>query len=320
MSDGGRAPASGSVDLSRLAPFPALSRLVNEQRSVWPDHAKYLGMRFNDDPPDFLARVEEVANLALMLIGPELNRFCEDYKWMCLNFTDEELYFRRHKTYRLKTFEDANRQIYSNQAYMSRYVNGILLSQIFWHNHTMALDLFRTQFLPTLPIAFEHVEVGPGHGLFLAFAASDPRCKGATGWDVSRTSLEAAGRTLDKFGVTAPVTLTQQDILAHAPQAGHFDSALISEVLEHLETPDLALKTLFESLRSGGRIFVNVPINSPAPDHIYLWTEPEQIVQLVAAVGFQVERVYQLPMTGYSLERARDMSASISCVVFASKP
>ena len=134
---------------------------------------------------------------------------------------------------------------------MSRYVNGILMSQILWANHATALDLYRTRYLPSLPDRFDHLEVGPGHGLFLAFTTTEPRCGTITGWDVSRQALRQRRRRCEKLGVGQRVNLVAQDILQKTPQPDEFDSAIISEVLEHLDQPATALRTLHESLRPG---------------------------------------------------------------------
>jgi 2-polyprenyl-3-methyl-5-hydroxy-6-metoxy-1,4-benzoquinol methylase len=300
--------------------YQNLSRLVAAQLAVWPEHDKYLQASFSTDDENFLERVDDVSKLVLLLVEDRLQEFCEAYRFMSENFIEEELFFRRHKRYRLSTFEEANREIYSNAAYMSRYVKGILLSQVFWRNHASALDLFRTRFLPNLPDAFDHVEVGPGHGLFLSRAALDPRCKSVTGWDVSPASIAATTEALAKFGITGPVKLVEQDIRKAPSQLNQFDSAIISEVLEHLERPDVALHTLFECVRSGGQIFINIPINSPAPDHIYLWRTAAEVADLITTAGFQIGEFHELPTTGITPERARKIGSAISCVVFARKP
>jgi 2-polyprenyl-3-methyl-5-hydroxy-6-metoxy-1,4-benzoquinol methylase len=300
--------------------YPNLKRVTEAQLAVWPEHAKFLGSRFANDTPEFMGRTENIAKLVLLLTGDRLPAFCADYRWMCENFVEEELFFRRNKRYRRDTFEQANREVYGNAAYMSRYVNGILLSQLFWHNHAVAMDLFRTRFLPQLPSNFQHLEVGPGHGLFLAQAATDPKCGSVTGWDVSPASIAATTAALQTFGITTSVDLVEQDVLKAAGGRDQFDSAIISEVLEHLEHPQIALRTLHDTLRSGGLLCVNMPTNSPAPDHIYLCRTPDEVGDLVKGAGFEIREFHELPMTGYSLERARRMTSSISCVIFAAKP
>jgi len=97
----------------------------------------------------------------MKLIGERLPEFAADYHWMCDNFKEEQWYFARHKTYRLSTLEDAAREVYTNAPYMSRYVNGILLSQLFWRNHAQAMDVYRTVFLPGNKQGYAHLDVGP---------------------------------------------------------------------------------------------------------------------------------------------------------------
>lgn len=303
-----------------LAGFPSLTRIVDAQKQAWPEHAKYLRARFAGDDPAALGRTEDAARLVLALTGDALPRYCDDYRWMCGNFIEEEAFFRRHGRYRRSRFDEVERDIYSNGPYMARYVNGILLSQLLWRNHAAALDLFRTRFLPALPDGYGHLEVGPGHGLFLAHAAADPRCGAATAWDVSAASIAATQAALGIFGIQRPVTLAVQDVLRAPVCRDSFDSAIISEVLEHLEDPAAALGTLFAILKPGGRIFINAPVNSPAPDHIFLWRDPEEIRALIEQVGFVIDEVHHLPMTGYTVARAMQMAASLSCVVFARRP
>jgi 2-polyprenyl-3-methyl-5-hydroxy-6-metoxy-1,4-benzoquinol methylase len=299
---------------------PSLRAITSRLLELWPEHTRHQIARFRSDDDARRDRDEQVAALALRLIGGNLDQFCLDYRWMCDAYIEEEIFFRRSGSYRLKTFAEANLKIYSNASYMSRYVNGLLMSEILWSNHAAGLDLFRTRYLPFVPDRFDHLEVGPGHGLFLAFAAADPRCAKATGWDVSPTSIAATGAALAKLGVDERVTLVRQDVLQPPPRAGEFNSAIISEVLEHLEQPAVALRTLHEALRSGGSIFINAPINGPAPDHIFLWTTPDQLVDLVAGAGFQVRETHLLPMTGYRLEDALKWRLGISCVIVADKP
>ena len=309
-----------TFDLAKLSDHPCLHRVVSEVLAVWPEHESYCETRFRDDPPGFLRRSEDLASLVLKLVGPDLRTYCADYRWMCEAFVAEEYFFRSEGRYRLSTFKEAYEQIYSNAEYMSRYVRGILISQFIWSPHALAFDYFRTHFLPGNESGARHLEVGPGHGLGLYFASQDPRIGTLEAWDVSQSSVAATRHALTQLGVTRPVNLVEQDVLAAPARESAFDSAVISEVLEHLERPDLALATLRGALRPGGRIFINVPVNSPAPDHIYLWTSHEEFVGWVQSHGFEIESTQFLPVTGATLDRAAKRKLSISCVVIARRP
>ena len=79
---------------------------------------------------------------------------------------------------------------------------------------------------------------------------------------------------------------------------GHFDTAVLVNVLEHLEHPEVALRNLWSSLEPGGRLVVLVP-NHP---HLYgtldevlehkLRYTPATLRAILESAGFQVEQVF----------------------------
>jgi SAM-dependent methyltransferase len=306
--------------IQNLSAYPAISKVVQTLITDWPEHRRYIDSRFKDDTPDFLQRTEEFAALALTGMQDDLKLYCADYRWMCEEFWKEEFHFRREGSYRLSTFEEAYREVYSNADYMSRYVRGILISQIIWDPHARAFDIFRTEFLTGIGAGASYLEVGPGHGFFLAFASRVENIEYMEAWDVSPSSIAEAKQALGRLGVTREISIIEQDVLVAPARHSEFDAAVISEVLEHLERPDLALQSLCAALKPGGRIFINAPINSPAPDHIYLWRSPKEFLDFVKAQGFEIEAAYDLPQTGVKLERAIKLNLSVSCVVIGRKP
>jgi 2-polyprenyl-3-methyl-5-hydroxy-6-metoxy-1,4-benzoquinol methylase len=306
--------------LSAGEEFPHLSAIAAAALRAWPDHEKFIRASLGSGDRGFMSRLERVATDVVALAGDDLDTFAQDYRWMCQVFREEQFYFRRHGKYRRATIAEAIRDIYGNAPYMARYVNGILLTQVLWQNHAQAIDIYRDKFLPGNREGYEHLEVGPGHGLFLVSAARDPRCASLTAWDVSRSSLESTRRALQKMNVVRPVAMKEAEICSVDPAPDEFDSITCSEVLEHTELPHRALDNIFRALRSGGQLFLNIPVNSPAPDHIYLWREPAEIHSMVAKLGFTVEEFMTLPPTGQTLEEALKHGFDISCVIIASKP
>lgn len=305
---------------TKLAAYPATAQITAAVIDHWPEHRTYCETRFANDTPEFMARMEELAVLALVGIDDDLPRFAADYRWMCEEFLKEEFHFHREGSYRLSTFAEAFEEIYGNAEYMSRYVRGILISQMLWDPHARAFDLFRTNFLSPIKLGASYLEVGPGHGFFLYFAQTQANIVQLEAWDVSPSSIAETARALAKLGVTRDVSIVHQDVLAAPARHDEFDAAVISEVLEHLERPDLALQSLHTALKPGGRIFINAPINSPAPDHIYLWRSPEEMAAFIETQGFVIDEAHYLPQTGVSLERARKLNFSVSCVFVAHKP
>lgn len=308
------------MTFSILAGWPALRNLVEAQLAFWPEHEGFLAKRFRDRDTDHLAMAEELAGLILRLHPEELGFLCAGYRWMCDRVMEEELHFRRAGSYRVTTFAEAERAIYANREAMTLYMNGLLVSQVLWSNHTDASAWYRRHFLDAAPAGHDHLEVGPGHGLLLYFAASHPRTGSVTAWDVSATSLAATRHTLDHLGVRRPIGLEKRDVLAGTPPEAIFDSIVISEVLEHLEHPREVLKRLRRCLRPGGRIYVNMPINSPAPDHIFLLRQPEEVMAMLEQAGFAIAEHRFFPAVGYTEERARKAGTTISCLAIGIRP
>jgi len=304
-----------------FANFPSLEKLVSRVREFWPEHDTYLEKSFADRSPDVMMVSEQVAACVFKLatrIRGGLDQLCDDYRFLCEEIIlPEEFHFRRYGRYRLSSFADAMRECYANAPFMERYVNGILVSTVFWNNHAHAISSYVMEYLPSLKADSDLLEIGPGHGLFLYFAATSPSAASVSGWDVSPTSVEHTRSALEVLGVTRPVALILQNVFEAKPgeHGPRFDAITMSEVLEHLEDPVAALRQAREWLRPGGSVWVNVPANSPAPDHIFLVHSPEHACDIVREAGLEVTASRAFPMTGTTLDKARKGKLTISCIV-----
>ena len=294
---------------------PALFSLLERQLQVTPHHEKFLTRRFQNSGATELSVCDGLAKQIAQVAGDRLDVFCRDYDFICQIQQEEEYHFRRYDEYRLKSFADAVREVYDNKPYMDSYMNGLLMTQIYWSNHTASFTFYRDRYLTALPEKYTFVEVGPGHGLLLYQAASDPRAGSVSGWDLSEASIGQTRAALQHLGAPA-VPLVIQNLFDVDALAETYDGVGFSEVLEHMEEPARALRHLRTVLKPGGRLFVNVPINSPAPDHLYLLRSPEEAVAAVESAGFVVDDSGFFPATNYTLEQARKRALTISvCMV-----
>ena len=124
---------------------PSLQRLIDSQLGVFPEHESFLRRRFAGGSDPFC---ESLAATIADIAGPNLSALCEDYRWLAGAVLEEELFFRREGRYRLASFAEAETLVYADPAYMTRYMNGLLLSQLWWSNHTAVLAWFRDRYLP----------------------------------------------------------------------------------------------------------------------------------------------------------------------------
>jgi 2-polyprenyl-3-methyl-5-hydroxy-6-metoxy-1,4-benzoquinol methylase len=300
--------------------YTSLGRLVVRQCQVTPRHTAFFARRFAAAAPGELALCEQLAKQIVQLAGAELDDFARGYDFICDIQKQEEIYFRRHDAYRLQTVAQAVAEVYGNREYMRNYMRGLLLTQVFWSNHAAAMTFYLQDFLAHLPNGYDLLEIGPGHGLLFSRAASDPRARSVTGWDLSPASVRETQQALQQLGVRRELKLEVRDLFDSAVVGAAFDAVVFSEVLEHLEEPVRALRAIRAVMRPGGRLYLNVPVNSPAPDHLFLLRSPEEVIDLVQAEGFAVERTGCFPATNYTIEQARKHRLTISVCLVAAKP
>lgn len=300
----------------QLARYPNLQRMVTRQLELTPQHEPFFIRRFGQATADDLSSCDSLAHEIALLSGSKYDEFLLSYDFICKIQRDEEIYFRRNKSYRLNNFQEAIDTVYSNRPYMQQYMRGLLVTQVYWSNHTASIGFYAKDFLGGNPAGYELLEIGPGHGLLLARAISDKRAGRVTGWDLSQASLSETREALAALGLKDGFSLEERNLF-DAPKDISFDAVVFSEVLEHLEEPERALKAIRKVVRPGGRLFVNVPINSPAPDHIFLLKSPEEAVAFVERFGFKVERTGFFPATNYTLEQSRKHALTISVCLIA---
>jgi 2-polyprenyl-3-methyl-5-hydroxy-6-metoxy-1,4-benzoquinol methylase len=109
-------------------------------------------------------------------------------------------------------------------------------------------------------------------------------------------------------------------------QEERFDVVVLSEVLEHLEEPGRALRSIATVLRPRGRLIITVP-NGLAirrgltslvghetihPDHV-AWYSKKAIVQLLERTGWSIDEI-----RGYRLMRRNDANVALLLDILAS--
>ncbi|MGA1224682.1 MAG: class I SAM-dependent methyltransferase [Phycisphaerales bacterium] len=304
-----------------LPPGDCLGKVVDRQLRICPQHVRFLRRRFTEVGSDEAQMLERLATWILQMAGERLDSYCGDYDWLVATVLEEELHFRRNDRYRLETLEQAIEQVYSRPDVMTRYMNGLLMTQLWWSNHTQALLSYERDFLGGA--SGRCLEIGPGHGLLMHLAARSG-FETVEALDISEASIEMTRSHLRRMGADpSAYDFHLGDLFDASSMArftGRFDGVVFSEVLEHLDRPEEAMRTLYSITKPGGRVFIHVPINSPAPDHLFLLRSPEEARQFVGGFGFEVQTARAFPATNLTLERAIRLNATISCVFVLGKP
>jgi protein-L-isoaspartate O-methyltransferase len=97
------------------------------------------------------------------------------------------------------------------------------------------------------------LEVGCGVGAqTLILLRRNPHIR-LTSIDISEESVRKACSTVETYGYEN-VNIRQDDIMNHTLETGYFDHLFVCFLLEHLESPALALKKMMGLLREGGTL------------------------------------------------------------------
>jgi len=292
--------------------FEKINQIYNAIIEYWPSHKKIADINLSAHDEADYAILDELAG-NILTITNNLDEHISSYKWMCEVFNEEQIYFIRHGRYRISSIEEAIKEVYSNTEFMNKYMQGLAISNLIRNAHAKSF-LFLYRYINILAKPFSYLEIGPGHGLHLATALANPNAILTEAWDISEESLKQTAACLEKISARkAELTCVDITRVPDTMLERQFDIILISEVLEHLENPVKALKYLNKIKAPGGRVIINFPINSPAPDHIFLIESPEALCEMVTASGLKVEKMICYPSNAVSLEEAQRIKASVSC-------
>lgn len=284
---------------------------------VWPEHGRVVEKSLAQRDESLLVFTEQISSMIYKIISDDLESYCLSYKWTCEMLNQEEIYFRRSGKYRFSTLSEVENVVYHDHSFMNKYVKGLLLTQILWTNHINTIWAYNN-FLESQPIK-SIIEIGPGHGLLVALAGIKG-IKDITVWDISESSLLETKKNLTNILPGIEVNYLQVDALNVSKLKSldkKYDAIVLSEVLEHIEFPQTILKNLREVMNPDSRIFINIPVNCPAPDHIYYLDKADDVVELVQGAGLQTANVQQYPLTGYTLEAALKRRFTISVCLTA---
>ena len=296
---------------------PATLAIVQAVADQWPDHLRYMKKNLSLRDADLMAMTEILAQAILTLAGDRLPKIAEHYHWTCDRLREEELYFHREGHYRLSTFEQADAEVYSDAAYMEKYMDGLLFSQVLWFNHVASCQFFLSQTADLLNPKASYLEIGPGHGLMMYLALRDFDLGSSMAWDLSQVSLDQTAHALARLGHTG-CGFAIQNVMDVPPDTPPHDLVVLSEVLEHLQDPMGVMGHIRQLVNpKGGLIFINVPINSPSPDHLYLMRKPDDARALLTNNGFEIVREGFFATQGMDLERALRNQVSVSACMLA---
>lgn len=241
--------------------------------------------------------LEEISDAYLLFVDDTMN----ETKYFIENNAEK---------YRFHSLAEVEDNVYRNPEYMSKYMLGLQISGYVWSNHR-EIHRWWKQIMPSFK-GENYLEIGPGHGQYFLETLELQRFKQYYALDISETSLK---QTKDYIDMKAPALdnfeLIQGDFYEIVLEQ-KFDAVSLSEVLEHVEEPERMMKKIYDITTDSADVYVNVLINAPAIDHIYLFHTVEEVIELMERTGFIVEDKFVATGNGIPYEKAVRKKAAIN--------
>lgn len=238
----------------------------------------------------------------------------EKYLSFCKITMQEQILFSRTHQYRYSKFKDVNEVVYNDVEFMEMYMVSLELTLYLWKNNRALFRFYKEKVANKVGKKF--LEIGPGHGRFLAEAIVNASYDEYYGIDVSQTSIEICQEHLNNMSMLKDikekkVCLKCMDFFDYDGNE-KFDGIVMGEILEHVEQPKAFLQKAYDLAEDDAFVFITVPINSPELDHIYLFRSVVEVKQLIFDSGFIICDYVTVFQKNYTLEQAEKNAIPIN--------
>jgi len=235
-------------------------------------------------------------------MGLGLDRLAAAYMEVVEDYREGMLFYAKNNRYRNATFADVDASVYHGE-YMENYMIGLCLAKHLDYMHRCTERFYRNNVGKLLqdgpggrPATCRYLEVGCGHGLSFCWNLANLDLNSGLAVDLSAKSVEMTRALMSaKRPDGAGYEIRQQDFFDLAA-TDSFQLIVMGEVLEHVERPLDFLQKGCSLLDAGGVLFITVPMNCPVIDHIYLFRELDDILELVARAGLAVAAMAETPV------------------------
>ena len=211
------------------------------------------------------------------------------YLKMCADMMISHLYFYKYNKYPINNQKDAFDKVYDNKDEMRSYVFGIAISQFLWPTHYAMHSFFIKKINNISTDVKNYLEIGCGHGLFLAEAINKFGEK--TNYDIidiSETSIEITQSIINfKKKKKLKINYLLQDVL-NSTFNKKFDFIEMGEVLEHVDKPGALLKKINEIISNKGQMFISTCVDCPTIDHVYHFKSVKEIEDMIMEANFTI--------------------------------
>jgi len=279
----------------------SIKNLVKEIIAHNPLQKKFLENSINKLDDDHINGLEEYIVFCEGQ-GISIEFLAQSYNFIVRETMREQMFFQKNKRYRYSTYKEVAQSVYLNDDYMAKYMYGLAVTSFLWKQHQQ-MHTFFEQVLPHDKKG-SFLEIGSGHGYYFMKALRSTAFDNFTAIDISPTSVEMT-KSIVKANVDdnlfSKTNIYECDFL-NLEITQTFEGLVMGEVLEHVESPMTFLEKIHTLVNPDSFVYITTCANAPEIDHLFLFKNDAEIIDLVKRAGFQVENQLVVPYNDYSVE------------------
>ena len=243
-------------------------------------------------------RAENCCEIALKLSSGNWDEYFKKVDILIdlsFDFLKLQLQLEKNGRYSFSTLEEVEKNVYHDSD-GPNYLWGLYFSEFFWEVHINLVDFFIDEFASKNQKTGNILEVPVGSGFFLSqFLTKNPEWKGV-GIDFAESATNLSSAILHENNIPEKsYQIIKEDFLNFQTNK-KFDKIICGEFLEHVESPLTILKKLNNLLNHNGEVFVTAAIWSGGVDHIFLYTNAQEVRNHIEEADFQIVKELVQPV------------------------
>ncbi len=296
--------------------YPNLWKIIDEISKLSMFQKKAVSRYIETADERYLTFAEDLVIRMLEIVDQEdsYNYIAKTYLWYTKTIRIEEMYFAKEGHYRHSDYDEVYEKVYGRDDYMSDYVVGLGMTQIFWPNHWDIMKFYLDKFLPKVKKFTSAAEIGVGHGIFHSELLR--ACPNMTSklLDVSPASLNTTLRMIKATGLNPDrAESVLCDVQKGIPlQDNSLDALLMGELIEHIQKGEWVMASMSKKMKKDGFCYFSTAANSPAEDHILLFRSIAEIRDFIDRTGWKVEDEHLGTLNNMTVEESEEKGLNIN--------
>lgn len=275
-----------------------IKEFINVLEKINKGHCDYVTKQMQELENSEIEKLDKLLQYFIMKDN-SMEYIVQSYNMIVKDSMAHIVYFMKNKKYMYSSFDEVNKMLYNNPEKSKMYAIGSSITHYLWLNHIQLNRFYNKKIQEYIRLAQEeynmpessmvYLEAGIGGGEYFVETIKQTNFKIYNGVDISTQAVKESKDFLDYNNISdSKYNIQCIDFFQYDFQKAA-DLFVCSEVLEHIEQPDLFLKKIYDVTKESSFIYITTAINAPSTGHIYLFRNMDEVKELVHNAGFKIK-------------------------------